>query len=434
MGSCESKRLMPLDQQLHKEVSYGCLERIRDLRAQGADLESTDSLGKTPLMKASAHARPGMALVLIEMGANVNAYRRGSYRATALHHAADSGAKFVVELLITYGADPYMRSDYGETSLELARRKGHMHVVRAIERQICLFRGWMREKYGPDSFMTNKIWAVVLPCEAQNPTRPLKLELAVYHASQIMQNYKPHAVIELWKSQIDEGKLNEEDPSITIFNKETESQHEILSADEGDKQTLHEFYDAFRGTAEVVNTVPVQPADPSLPSNSSLAPRYVELARAINALVESAKAEAVPHVQISMSSANTVDLGRLRSNYLSRYGRPDAPVPSMISGHAQVNPTGSSRYNGRGVQGTSYNQKNLDASSAEPAKSEANVSSSSNPRSRCVICLHAPVEGACIPCGHMAFCMPCLEDIKSKNGSCPICRAAINQVIHLYQV
>ncbi|CAN6180082.1 unnamed protein product, partial [Urochloa humidicola] len=185
MGSCESKRLMPLDQQLHKEVSYGCLERIRDLRAQGADLESTDSLGKTPLMKASAHARPGMALVLIEMGANVNAYRRGSYRATALHHAADSGAKFVVELLITYGADPYIRNDYGETSLELARRKGHMHVVRAIERQICLFRGWMREKYGPDSFMTNKIWAVVLPCEAQNPTRPLKLELAIYHASQL---------------------------------------------------------------------------------------------------------------------------------------------------------------------------------------------------------------------------------------------------------
>ncbi|CAN6213890.1 unnamed protein product [Urochloa humidicola] len=433
MGSCESKQLMPLDRQLHKEVPYRCVERIRALRAQGADLESTDSLGKTPLMKASAHARPGIVLVLIEMGANVNAYRRGSHCATALHHAADSGAEMVVKLLLTHGADPYIRNDYGETSLELARRKGHMHVVSAIERQICLFRGWMREKYGPDSFMTNKIWAVVLPCEAQNPTRPLKLELAIYHASQIMQNSKPHAVIELWKSQIDEGKLNEEDPSITIFNKETESRHEILSADEGDKQTLHQFYDAFRGTAEVVNTVPVQPADPSLPANSSLAPRYVELARAINALVESAKAEAAAHVQVSMSSANT-DLGSLRSKYLGRYGQPDAPAPSMISGHTQVNHPRSSRYNGRGVKGTGNNQKNPEASSAKPVRSEANVSSSSNPLRRCVICLDAPVEGACVPCSHMAFCMPCLEDIKSKKGPCPICRATINQVIRLYEV
>ncbi|CAL5065766.1 unnamed protein product [Urochloa decumbens] len=173
------------------------------------------------------------------------------------------------------------------------------------------------------------------------------------------ENTKPQAVIELWKSQIDEGKLNEEDPSITIFDKETESRHEILSADQGDKQMLHRFYDTFRGTAEfnwgfcVVNTVPVQPADPPLPANSSLATRYVELARAINALVQSARAETVPHVLAGVSSANTVDWGNLGSNYLHRYDRPDAPAPSMISGHAQVNPTRSSRYNGRGVQGTS---------------------------------------------------------------------------------
>ncbi|CAL5079994.1 unnamed protein product [Urochloa decumbens] len=393
-------------------------------------------------MKASAHPLPGMARVLIEMGANVNAYRRGSRRATALHHAADSGAEMVVKLLIIHGADPHIKNDYGETSLELARKKGHLSVVWAIEREICKFRGWMREKYGPDSFMTNKIWAVVLPCEAQNPTRPLKLELAIYHSSQLSlrkwrllasQNTKPHVVIELWKSQIEEGRLNEEDPSITIFDKETESRHEILSADEGDKQMLHRFYDALRGTTEVVNTVPVQPADPPLPANPPLALRYVELARAINALVQSARAdETVPHVQAGVSSANTVDWGNLRNNYLRRYDRPDALAPSMISGHAQVNPT---RYNGRGVQGTSYNQKNPDASSAEPVKSEANASSSSNPwRRRCVICLDAPVEGACVPCGHMAFCMPCLENVKSKKGPCPICRAAINQVIRLYQV
>ncbi|GFZ13507.1 hypothetical protein Acr_23g0018920 [Actinidia rufa] len=52
----------------------------------------------------------------------------------------------------------------------------------------------------------------------------------------------------------------------------------------------------------------------------------------------------------------------------------------------------------------------------------------------CVICWEAPVEGACIPCGHMAGCMSCLNEIKTKKGDCPVCRAKINQVIRLYAV
>ncbi|KAM5553178.1 hypothetical protein ABKV19_025414 [Rosa sericea] len=54
--------------------------------------------------------------------------------------------------------------------------------------------------------------------------------------------------------------------------------------------------------------------------------------------------------------------------------------------------------------------------------------------SSCVICMDAPVEGAFIPCGHMAGCMPCLNDIKDKNWDCPVCRAKVDQVIRLYAV
>lgn len=39
MGACKSKQLLPLDRQLHNEVPYGSVDRIRALRAQGADLE-----------------------------------------------------------------------------------------------------------------------------------------------------------------------------------------------------------------------------------------------------------------------------------------------------------------------------------------------------------------------------------------------------------
>ncbi|RCV10539.1 hypothetical protein SETIT_2G119600v2 [Setaria italica] len=170
-----------------------------------------------------------------------------------------------------------------------------------------------------------------------------------------MEDPKPHAVIQLWKSQIEEGNLNEQDPSVIIFDKDTESRYEILSADEGDKQMLHRFYDAFRGTAEfslsvqVSNRVPVQPTEPpipsSLPANSSLAPRYAGLARAINALVQSAKAEGVPNA----STANTDGWRSLQRNSLNRYSRQDATAPSIISGHAQVDAARNSRFNGRGV-------------------------------------------------------------------------------------
>lgn len=52
----------------------------------------------------------------------------------------------------------------------------------------------------------------------------------------------------------------------------------------------------------------------------------------------------------------------------------------------------------------------------------------------CVICLDAPVEGACIPCGHMAGCMSCLNAISRKDWGCPVCRTKIDRVLRLYAV
>ncbi|KAL9671029.1 hypothetical protein QQ045_008592 [Rhodiola kirilowii] len=52
----------------------------------------------------------------------------------------------------------------------------------------------------------------------------------------------------------------------------------------------------------------------------------------------------------------------------------------------------------------------------------------------CAMCFEAPVEGACIPCGHMAGCMECLNEIKMKKMGCPVCRAKIDQVVRLYAV
>jgi len=74
MGLQQSK-----EELLYQQVNYGNADGIRTLRAQGAGLEWIDKEGKTPLMVACM--RPDLlnvAKVLIELGANVNAYRPGT--------------------------------------------------------------------------------------------------------------------------------------------------------------------------------------------------------------------------------------------------------------------------------------------------------------------------------------------------------------------
>ncbi|KAF0909307.1 hypothetical protein E2562_034947 [Oryza meyeriana var. granulata] len=531
MGLQQSK-----EELLYQQVNYGNADGIRALRAQGAGLEWIDKEGKTPLMVASMrHDLINVVQVLIELGANVNAYRPGSYCGTALHHAAKKGLEQTVHLLLSHGANPYITNDDCHTALDLAREKGHVNVVRAIEGRISLFCGWMRENYGPGfleaiapQFMTRKIWAVILPREARNQTRPLKLELAIYPE---LQASKPQAVIKLWKCQLEEPKFNLANPSVTIFDKGTRTRYKLLPVCEGDKQQLQWFYNACCGIPQAASIIPAQPANAPLPSplSASSAPSGLanaslpnplsassahsglstpskedaELAMAINASIQSAIAEGVPNVQPIASATATNDWGNPPSNSLNGWGPPDTSAPSKTSGQAPVDTSSSSTYNGWDVPGTSSGQgsskhnksqnnafvvppeaipslptptapplavetfysgpiqyPSIDSTpvdvtmpsteggmavssgkpaeneaNAKPAESDANASGSGNtPPGTCVICLDAPVEGACIPCGHMAGCMSCLKDIESKKWGCPICRAKINQIIRLYAV
>lgn len=153
--------------------------------------------------------------------------------------------------------------------------------------------------------------------------------------------------------------------SSTPLPRRQEYRYEILSADEGDKEKLQQFYDACDGITQAVKTDPTPILDSS-PTSSSLAPSEllapsvddVELAMAINASIQSVIAEGVPNVQPTASTANMNDRGDPASNSL--YGRwhpPDAPGPSLISRQAQVDTPSSSTYNRRrGVPGTGCNQ------------------------------------------------------------------------------
>ena len=50
----------------------------------------------------------------------------------------------------------------------------------------------------------------------------------------------------------------------------------------------------------------------------------------------------------------------------------------------------------------------------------------------CVICMEERADAVCVPCGHNAACITCLEDIKRSTGNCPVCRKALREVVKLY--
>lgn len=97
-------------------------------------------------------------------------------------------------------------------------------------------------------------------------------------------------------------------------------------------------------------------------------------------------------------------------------------------------PPGATRLFEAGTSTVDYPLVDSDPVDDVPYSSTENQMNQSSGSSSCVICLDAPVEGACVPCGHMAGCMSCLNEVKAKNWGCPVCRTKINQVIKLYAV
>ncbi|KAG8484592.1 hypothetical protein CXB51_023709 [Gossypium anomalum] len=167
-------------------------------------------------------------------------------------------------------ANPLVMNDDCQAPLDVARAKGYVDVVRAIEDHICLFSGWMREFYGQEFFemfvppqvVSRKVWlcfaclllyaiealclysfycsnslnkkvyvlinafacswVVVLPIDSRNHTKPFKLGLAIYSSCQQSKDAKngcrttySYCIV---KANLEELNLNQPDPSVTIID------------------------------------------------------------------------------------------------------------------------------------------------------------------------------------------------------------------------
>lgn len=115
---------------LHDAVNAGDVARVVALLAQGADVNDHDLFG-TPLHLAAAKGRTGIAVILLDRGADREA-KGEPEGALPLHTAALNGAAQVAALLLERGAKVDARDAAGRTALMVAAGFLHPEVAKSL--------------------------------------------------------------------------------------------------------------------------------------------------------------------------------------------------------------------------------------------------------------------------------------------------------------
>ncbi|KAJ0672888.1 putative transcription factor C2H2 family [Helianthus annuus] len=208
----------------------------------------------------------------------------------------------------------------------------------------------------------------------------------------------------------------------------TESRIKLAPVNENQKQQLKQFCNACKGIPQVMQ--------PAITFNNQTTPEVRESALPVNAAFQSGSEvrPTAPNTYPASGSTITTQNGETAAP-ISYHPHSDTNTYSQIVPTAPINivtppSVPSAPLLPEMMDDGPVHYPSIDPNTNDQSEKEKNDNDSSS----CVICLDAPVEGACIPCGHMAGCMTCLNEIKDKNWGCPVCRTKIEQVVRLYAV
>lgn len=113
---------------------FGHKEIVAFLVASGAEVNvvSRNDFKVMPLHSAASARHTGVAEILLEHGAAVNATQEAGY--TPLHSAANNGQEEMVRLLLAHGADVNAKSPDGITPLQLAVERDHSAIAELLRK------------------------------------------------------------------------------------------------------------------------------------------------------------------------------------------------------------------------------------------------------------------------------------------------------------
>jgi uncharacterized protein len=116
---------------LNQASSKGDLTNVKKLISEGADINATDSSGRSALIEAAWGGRTEIVKFLVEKGANVNIGDSAGY--TALMRAAEDGRDECVKILVQKKADVNIKGKVrGTTALMLAAEQGHLKIIELL--------------------------------------------------------------------------------------------------------------------------------------------------------------------------------------------------------------------------------------------------------------------------------------------------------------
>ncbi len=121
----------PIDAALRQSAQDGDIVAVKAFIADGADVNSRDKTGKTPLLwVAPARDNPEMVKLLVEHGADVNAH---DYRGeTALMIAASQSNPGIMKALLEAGAKVNAQNDEGMTALMSATARANVDEINIL--------------------------------------------------------------------------------------------------------------------------------------------------------------------------------------------------------------------------------------------------------------------------------------------------------------
>ncbi len=103
---------------------------VEALLCGGADINSQDNYGSTPLMWAADKNNKEMAQLLLKYNPDVNIQNSEGH--TSLMYAAQQNNKEIASLLLEKGADINIQNSYGESALILAAHKNNKKVLQLL--------------------------------------------------------------------------------------------------------------------------------------------------------------------------------------------------------------------------------------------------------------------------------------------------------------
>lgn len=104
------------------------IDAVREMIAEGVDINELHEQVGSPLLFAVARGRVEHATLLLELGADVT-LQHGITSMTALHIAAGSGHRQLVKPLLEAGASCQARDRQGWTPLMFAAQEGHADII-----------------------------------------------------------------------------------------------------------------------------------------------------------------------------------------------------------------------------------------------------------------------------------------------------------------